>query len=99
MNFDAVTIMALVDELNATLAGGRVQDAVEVDPETTGWKSTPTTGGIILASSAHQQFARVHLASEKVRRGAKTVAAGPAAAPLCRGGGSRRSASRSGSAS
>lgn len=69
MNFDAVTIMALVDELNATLAGGRVQDAVEVDPETIGLEIYADHRRHYLVVSAHQQFARVHLASEKVRRG------------------------------
>lgn len=69
MYFDAVTIMALVDELNATLAGGRVQDAVEIDPETIGLEIYANHWRHYLVVSAHQQFARVHLASEKVRRG------------------------------
>ena len=29
MYFDAVTIMAVVDELNEKIAGGRIQDSVE----------------------------------------------------------------------
>ena len=36
MNFDAVTIMALLGELGATLSGGRVQDTLEVDEESIG---------------------------------------------------------------
>mgnify|MGYP005833944795 CR=1 FL=1 len=69
MYFDAVTIMALVDELNAVLDGGRVQDSVEIDPETIGLEIYANHQRHYLVMSAHQQYARVHLASEKLRRG------------------------------
>ena len=59
-------------------AGGRARagDAVEVDPETIGLEIRADHRRHYLVVSAHQQFARVHLASEKVRRGVQTVAAG-----------------------
>ncbi|MBN2303165.1 MAG: NFACT family protein [Anaerolineae bacterium] len=69
MNFDAVTIMALVDELNTTLSGGRVQDSVQVDQETLGLEIYANHQRHYLLMSAHQQFARVLLSEEKLRRG------------------------------
>lgn len=69
MNFDAVTIMALLGELGATLSGGRVQDTLEVDEESIGLEIYANHQRHYLLLSAHQQFARVHLSSEKLRRG------------------------------
>ncbi len=72
MNFDAVTIMALADELRATLSGGRVQDTLEVDDESIGLEIYANHQRHYLLLSAHQQFARVHLSSDKLRRGVET---------------------------
>lgn len=69
MYFDAVTIRALVDELNARLAGGRVQDSVEIDEASFGLEVYAGRVRHYLVLSAHQQHARVHLSSEKLRRG------------------------------
>ena len=69
MNFDAVTITALVSELNTTLSGGRIQDSVQIDEDTFGFEIYADRQRHYLLVSAHQQFARVHLASEKLRRG------------------------------
>ena len=69
MNFDAITIMALVDELNETLAGGRIQDSVQIDDESFGFEVYANHQRHYLLMSAHQQFARVHLAGKKLRRG------------------------------
>lgn len=69
MYFDAVTIMALADELNGLLTGGRIQDSVEVDDDTIGLEIYANHERHYLLFSAHQQYARVHLSSEKVRRG------------------------------
>jgi len=69
MYFDAVTIMALVDELSERLVGGRIQDTLEVDDETIGMEVYAEHERHYLLLSAHQQYARVHLASEKLRRG------------------------------
>ncbi len=70
MNFDAVTIMALVDELNRTLAGGRIQDTVEIDEDSFGLEIYAHQQRHYLLISAHQQYARVLLSDEKLRRGA-----------------------------
>lgn len=72
MNFDAVTIMALVDELNEKLAGGRVQDSVQIDEDSFGFEVYANRQRHYLILSAHQQYARVHLASAKLRRGVPT---------------------------
>jgi predicted ribosome quality control (RQC) complex YloA/Tae2 family protein len=69
MNFDAITIMALVDELNETLAGGRIQDSVQIDDESFGLEVYANHQRHYLLVSAHQQLGRVHLAEEKLRRG------------------------------
>jgi predicted ribosome quality control (RQC) complex YloA/Tae2 family protein len=69
MYFDAVTIMALVDEFNKTLAGGRVQDTVEIDDDTFGLEIYTNHERLYLLLSAHQQYARAHLSVEKLRRG------------------------------
>jgi predicted ribosome quality control (RQC) complex YloA/Tae2 family protein len=69
MNFDAVTIMALVDELNQTLTGGRIQDSVQIDEDSFGLEIYNNQQRHYLLFSAHQQYARIHLADEKLRRG------------------------------
>ncbi|HML24697.1 MAG TPA: NFACT RNA binding domain-containing protein [Aggregatilinea sp.] len=69
MYFDAVTIMALVDELNDTIAGGRVQDSVEINEDSFGLEVYAHHVRQYLVISADQQFARVHLGGEKLRRG------------------------------
>lgn len=69
MYFDAVTVMAVRDELNILLAGGRVQDTVEIDSDTIGLEVYAGHQRHYVVLSAHQQFARVHLSSEKLRRG------------------------------
>lgn len=69
MYFDAVTIRALVDELNGLLAGGRIQDTVQVDPETFGLEVYAHQRRHYLLLSADQQHARVQIAAEKLRRG------------------------------
>lgn len=69
MNFDAVTIMALADELRAVLVGGRVQDTLEPDEESIGLEIYANHQRHYLLLSAHQQFARVHLSDDKLRRG------------------------------
>jgi predicted ribosome quality control (RQC) complex YloA/Tae2 family protein len=69
MYFDAITIMALVDELNATVAGGRIQDSVEIDANTISLEVYAHRQRRYVLISADQQYARVHLASEKPRRG------------------------------
>jgi predicted ribosome quality control (RQC) complex YloA/Tae2 family protein len=69
MNFDAITIMALVDELNKALLGGRIQDTVQIDEDSFGLEVYANQERHYLLISAHQQYARVLLAGEKLRRG------------------------------
>lgn len=72
MNFDAITIMALVNELNPMLAGGRIQDSVQIDEDSFGLEIYANHLRHYLILSAHQQLARVYLAGEKLRRGVQT---------------------------
>lgn len=72
MDFDAITIMALADELNERLAGGRVQDSVQVDDASFGLEVYARHARRYLLLSADQQYPRVHLVGEKLRRGAPT---------------------------
>jgi predicted ribosome quality control (RQC) complex YloA/Tae2 family protein len=69
MYFDAVTIMALVDELSKTLVGGRIQDTLEVDDDSVGLEVYAGHERHYVLISAHQQYARVLLSSDKLRRG------------------------------
>ena len=72
MYFDAVTIMALASELDAALVGGRVQDTLEVDEDSIGLEVYANHQRHYLLLSAHQQFARVHLSPDRLRRGVET---------------------------
>lgn len=69
MYFDAVSTMAVVDELNEKLVGGRVQDTVQIAPHVYGMEVYANRDRHYLLLSAHQQTARVHLVDEKLRRG------------------------------
>ncbi len=69
MNFDAITIAALVDELNATITGGRIQDTVQIDETGFGMEIYAHQQRHYLLLSADQQYPRVLLAGEKLRRG------------------------------
>lgn len=69
MYFDAVTIRALVSELDARLRGGRIQDSVQIDAESFGLEVYANRERHNLLLSASQQYPRVLLASEKLRRG------------------------------
>jgi len=69
MYFDAVTISALVAELSDRLTGGRVQDVLEVDEDSIGFEVYAQHARHYLLMSAHQQFARVLISGEKLRRG------------------------------
>lgn len=69
MYFDAVTIAALVDELNATIAGGRIQDSVQIDEDSIGFEVYAERQRHYLLMSADQQHARMLLTDEKLRRG------------------------------
>lgn len=69
MNYDAVTIMALVDELQSTLVGGRIQDSVQIENDSFGLEVYANHQRHYMLISADQQYPRVLLAGEKLRRG------------------------------
>ncbi|MFN8475209.1 MAG: NFACT RNA binding domain-containing protein [Anaerolineae bacterium] len=68
MPLDALTLAALADELRGSLAGGRVQAVVPVDPLTLALELYHGRRDYLLLS-ADPQTARVHLTEEKGRRG------------------------------
>ncbi|MCC6798767.1 MAG: NFACT family protein, partial [Anaerolineae bacterium] len=69
MYFDAVTIRALVTELDARLSGGRIQDSVQIDAASFGLEVYANRERHYLLLSADQRYPRVLLADEKMRRG------------------------------
>jgi len=69
MYFDYFTAAALVDELNAALAGGRVQDVLQIDDLALGLEVYAQQQRHYLYLSADPEQPRVHLASGKLRRG------------------------------
>ena len=73
MYFDALTLSAVVDELKATVLGGRIQEVIQVDELTLGLEVYSPPRRHYLVVSAHPQLARVHLLEEKIRRGVETA--------------------------
>ena len=69
MNYDVFTIAAVVDELNRLIAGGKVQDSLEIGGDALGLEIYAGHKRHYLLISADQQSARVHLVSDRVRRG------------------------------
>ena len=69
MSIDVFTISALVDELSDTLAGGRVQDVIDVDDMGIGLEIYAKRARHYLYVSADPRAPRLHLASAKLRRG------------------------------
>ncbi|MBL8147743.1 MAG: NFACT family protein, partial [Anaerolineae bacterium] len=69
MNLDAFTISALVDELLDTIAGGRIQDVLDVDEQTIGLEIYAGHARHYLLLNASPQSPRIHLAPGKLRRG------------------------------
>jgi predicted ribosome quality control (RQC) complex YloA/Tae2 family protein len=69
MYFDALTLAAVTDTLQATIAGGRVQRVVLTSPLSIGLEVYAHRQRYYLLASAHPQFARVHLLQEKPSRG------------------------------
>ncbi|MCY4060796.1 MAG: NFACT family protein [Chloroflexi bacterium] len=69
MNLDTFTISALADELSATIAGGRVQDVIDVDSLGIGLEIYANRVRRYLYLSAHALHPRLHLSDAKLRRG------------------------------
>ncbi len=69
MYLDAFTLSALVDEFLDTLAGGRIQDVLDVDRTGIGMEIYADRQRRYLYLSADHQTPRVHVVDEKLRRG------------------------------
>jgi predicted ribosome quality control (RQC) complex YloA/Tae2 family protein len=69
MNLDVFTLSALVDEFLDTLAGGRVQDVLDVDETEIGLEIYGAHRRRYLLLSADHQQPRVHVVPERLRRG------------------------------
>ena len=69
MYLDAFTLSALVDEMLDSLAGGRIQDVLDVDENGIGWEVYADHRRQYLYMSADHQQPRVHLVPERLRRG------------------------------
>ena len=72
MYFDALTMAAVADELRAHILGGRVQQVLLPDNLSIGMEVYAHGERRYLLASAHPEHARLHLAREKLRRGAET---------------------------
>jgi predicted ribosome quality control (RQC) complex YloA/Tae2 family protein len=70
MHFDALTLACVAHELNETLTGGRVQQALLVDADSVGLEIYADRQRRYLLLSASRTASRVHLNSQKLRRGA-----------------------------
>lgn len=73
MNFDVFTIAAVVDELNATLASGKIQNCLEIGNDALGFEVYNGHQRHYLLISADSQTARLHLADDKLRRGVENA--------------------------
>ncbi|NDJ86572.1 MAG: fibronectin/fibrinogen-binding protein [Chloroflexi bacterium] len=73
MSIDTFTTAALVDEFNAKLAGGRVQDTVELDRQTFGLEVYANRQRHYLLLSGDNQNPRALIVPEKLRRGVQTA--------------------------
>src|ERR1700690_997570 len=73
MNFDVFTIAAVVDELNATLASGKIQNCLEIGNDALGFEIYNGHHRHYLLISADAQTARLHLADDKLRRGVENA--------------------------
>ncbi len=76
MYVDSVTTAAVVDELNAKVVGGRVQDVVEVDHQSIGFEIYANRQRHYLLATVDPDGARCHLVPDRLRRGR------PAPSPL-----------------
>ncbi len=69
MYVDAVTTAALVDEFNAKIVGGRVQDVIEVDEQSIGFEIYANRKRHYLLATIDPNAARCHLVPDRLRRG------------------------------
>lgn len=69
MHFDALTLACVAHELAETLTGGRVQQVVLPDAHSVGFEVYAQRQRHYLLASAQPNAGRVHLTSQKLRRG------------------------------
>ena len=69
MFFDALTMACVADQLRSTILGGRIQQVLLPGPRAVGMEVYAGHRRHYLYASAHSQQCRVHLSSEKLRRG------------------------------
>lgn len=69
MHFDAITLACVVTELNQSIRSGRVQQLVQVDEHSFGFEIYAERERRHLLISANPAKPRIHLVSQKLRRG------------------------------
>ena len=69
MNFDALTLMAVTDELRRTIVGGRIQRVLLPTPLSLGLEVYHAGQRYYLVASADPRAARIHLLQDKPTRG------------------------------
>src|SRR5262249_37865914 len=69
MQFDALTLAAVADELRATIVGGRVQRVLLTSPLSVGLEVYAHRRRWQVLASAHPHCARIHLVNGKLSRG------------------------------
>ncbi len=74
--FDAVTLAAVVDELNEKILRGRVQDVVQLDARSFGFEIYAQHQRQYLYLTAHPDDTRVHLVTQKLRGPSTTLKTG-----------------------
>lgn len=72
MHFDALTLACVCHELNELVIGGRVQQVVQVDELSIGLEIYADRQRRYLLLDVQPQMPRVHLVSQKLRRGSET---------------------------
>ncbi|MBV7339740.1 NFACT family protein [Chloroflexi bacterium TSY] len=72
MHFDALTLACVCHELNDLVVGGRVQQVVQVDELSIGLEIYTDRQRRYLLLDVQPQTPRVHLVSQKLRRGSET---------------------------
>ncbi|MCS7072261.1 MAG: NFACT family protein, partial [Anaerolinea sp.] len=69
MYFDAFTLSTLVDEFLDLLAGGRIQDVIDVDEHSIGLEIYADHRRHYLLISADPNLPRVYIVDQRLRRG------------------------------
>lgn len=72
MTIDTFTTMALANEFNQRLVGGRIQDTVEIERDAFGFEIYSNQERHYLLLNANQQYPRALITSAKLRRGVQT---------------------------